>query len=47
MGLFGALVDIVSMPVRVAVDVVQLPKKIVNGEEELLKNTSRGIDKIE
>jgi len=47
MGLFGALVDVVSLPVRVVVDVVKLPAKIVNGEEDLLHNTSRGIEKIE
>lgn len=30
MGLFDALVDVVAMPLRVAVDVVKLPGKIVN-----------------
>jgi len=47
MGLFDALVDIVSMPVRIAVDIVKAPIKIVNGEGDLLENTTKGIDKIE
>ena len=47
MGLYDALVDVVSMPVRVAVDAVKLPGKIMNGEEGLLENTTKGIDKIE
>ena len=47
MGLFGALVDVVAMPLRVAVDVVKLPSKIVNGEERLMENTTNGIRKIE
>ena len=47
MGLFGALVDVVAMPLRVAVDAVKLPGKILNGEEGLLENTAKGIEKIE
>ncbi len=47
MGLFSALVDVVSMPVRIAVDAVKLPVKIMNGEGDLLENTSKGISKIE
>lgn len=46
MGLFGALLDVVSMPVRVAVDVVKLPKQIADGDD-LFENTARGIKKIE
>lgn len=46
MSLFGAIVNVVSMPLRVAVDVVTLPKHLVEGEH-LLPNTDRGIDKIE
>ncbi len=47
MGLFGALVDVVSMPVRIAVDAVQMPVKIINGDDGLLDNTAKGIKKIE
>jgi len=47
MGLFGALIDVVSMPVRVAVDVVKAPVKIMEGEGDLLENTAKGIRKIE
>ncbi len=47
MGLFKALADVVSMPVRIAVDAVKLPGKIVNGEGDLLENTAKGIEKIE
>lgn len=46
MGLFDALVDVVSMPVRVAVDVVKLPKQIAEGDD-LFENTGKGIKKIE
>lgn len=47
MGLFGALVDVISMPVRIAVDVVRVPVKVINGEDDLLENTAKGIRKIE
>ena len=47
MGLFDALVDVVSMPIRVAVDVVKAPAKIMNGDDGLLENTVKGIEKIE
>ena len=47
MGLFDALLDIVSMPVRIAVDVVKAPVKILNGEDDLLENTAKGIEKTE
>lgn len=47
MGLFDAVKDLASMPLRLGVDIVKLPGKIVNGEDDLLHNTSRGIDKIE
>ena len=47
MNLFKVIADIVVMPVRVAVDVVQLPIKVVDGEDDLLKNTTKGIEKIE
>jgi len=46
-GLFKALIDVAAMPLRVAVDVVKLPGKILNGEEGLIENTTRGIEKIE
>ena len=46
MGLFGALVDVVSMPLRVAVDIVKMPVQIANGENAL-ENTIKGIKKIE
>ena len=47
MGLFDIIEDIVTMPVRVAVDVVKLPVKVINGEDVLLENTSNGIKKLE
>lgn len=46
MGLFGALLDAVSMPARVAVDVVKLPIQLMEGDD-LFQNTSKGIEKIE
>lgn len=46
MGLFGALVNIASMPVRVAVDAVLLPKHLMDGDD-LLPNTDDGIRKTE
>jgi hypothetical protein len=47
MSLLDALLDVVSMLVRVAVDVVRLPGKLLDGEDNLLENTSKGLDKIE
>jgi hypothetical protein len=47
MGLFDALIDVVAMPLRVGVDIVKLPGKILEGEDDLLENTSKGIKKIE
>lgn len=47
MGLFRALADVAAMPLRVAVDAVKLPGKIVNGEGNMLENTVKGIEKIE
>lgn len=47
MGLFTALVDVVAMPVRIAVDVVKAPVKALNGDGDFLENTSKGIRKIE
>lgn len=46
MGLFGALADVVSMPIRLAVDIVVLPKRLMEGDD-LFENTSKGIEKIE
>lgn len=40
------MIDVASMPLRVAVDVVKLPGKIINGEDDLLEHTTNGIDKI-
>lgn len=47
MGLFGALGQVISMPIRATVDVVKMPVKIINGEDGLLKNTVDGLNKIE
>jgi hypothetical protein len=47
MGLFKVFEDIISLPVRAVVDVAKLPGKIVNGEDELLRNLIRGLEKIE
>jgi len=47
MGLFDALVDVVAMPIRIAVDVVKSPVKIMEGEDDILENTVKGIKKIE
>lgn len=46
MGLFGALVGVVSMPLKVAVDVVKMPVQIAKGDSAL-ENTIKGIKKIE
>lgn len=47
MGFLNALVDVVSMPIRVGVDVVKMPYKIIDGQDGLLENTVKGIEKIE
>jgi hypothetical protein len=46
MGLFKLLADVVTLPVRVAVDVVKLPVDVMNGDN-VLQNTTKGIKKIE
>ena len=46
MSLLGAITNVVSMPIRVAVDVVMFPKRLMDGEH-LLPNTDRGISRIE
>lgn len=46
MGLFDVLGDIVSMPVRIAVDVVKLPVDVMEGDN-LFQNTGKGIVKIQ
>lgn len=46
MGLFDVFTDVITMPVRVAVDVVKSPFDIMDGETPL-RNTIRGIRKIE
>ena len=46
MGLFNALIDVVSMPLRMIVDVVKFPEQIVDGED-VFENTAKGIKKIE
>jgi len=46
MGLFDVLLDLASMPVRIAVDVVKLSKQIAEGDD-LFENTCKGINKIE
>ena len=45
MGLFKALTDIALMPVRIAVDVVTLPKNMVEGDH-LAPTTSDGLKKL-
>ncbi|MFA7287370.1 MAG: hypothetical protein WC055_00675 [Melioribacteraceae bacterium] len=47
MKLLDALMDATSMPIRLAVDVVKMPAKIMNGEDGLLENTMEGIEDIE
>ena len=47
MGLFRVLTDVVTMPIRVALDGVQAPFKIMNGDTDILENTVNGIHKIE
>ena len=44
--MFDLLGDIISMPVRIAVDIVKTPIQILEGED-LFENTARGIEKIE
>jgi len=46
MGILRGLLAVIETPLRLAVDVVKAPAKIVNGEEGLLENTNNGIDKI-
>ena len=46
MGLFKVFTDVVTMPIRIAVDVVKIPVDAVNGDVPL-KNTRDGIKKIE
>lgn len=46
MSIFHILEDIIEMPVRVVLDAVQLPGKIVLGEDGLLENTVNGIENI-
>lgn len=46
MGLFNALANIASMPLRVAMDVVTLPKHLVEGEH-LAPSTADGLKKVE
>lgn len=46
MGLFSALGTIVSLPLRVAVDVVKAPAQLVNGED-FAQNTIEGVKRIE
>ena len=46
MGLFDALVDVVKMPIRIAVDIVEAPVKIMNGEDGLLESTAKGLEEI-
>lgn len=46
MGLFSALVDVASMPLRIAVDAVKMPVQIATGGDAL-ENTVKGIKKIE
>lgn len=35
------------MPVRLAVDAVKLPIKCINGDDDLIENTRKGVKKIE
>jgi hypothetical protein len=46
MGLFSVLTNVVLLPVRVAVDIVELPGHLVEGED-LAPNTTKGLKKIE
>lgn len=46
MGLFKILTDVVTMPVRVAVDVVKLPLNLAEGKH-LAPSTADGLKKIE
>lgn len=45
MGLFKALSSLATMPIRVAIDVVEAPKHLFEGES-LLTQTGNGIEKI-
>ena len=45
MGLFSVLTDLALLPVRVAVDVVTLPKNMVEGDH-LAPTTSDGLKKL-
>ena len=44
--MWDLLGDVLSMPVRVAVDIVKLPVQIMEGDD-LFENTAHGIEKIE
>lgn len=47
MSIFKVLADLVEMPVRIIVDVAKAPVKIMDGDDRLLEQTSKGIKKIE
>jgi hypothetical protein len=47
MGIFNILEDIIEMPIRVALDVIQMPGKVIMGEDGLIENTKNGIKNIE
>lgn len=47
MKLLDAILDAASMPIRLAIDIVKMPAKIMNGEDGLLENTMEGIEDIE
>lgn len=47
MGIFDIVTDIVKLPVRVGIDVVRLPQRIVEGEDDLFPSTNRGLDELE
>jgi len=47
MSLFKALIDIAAMPIRIGIDIVKAPVKIMEGHDNLLENTAKGIEKIE
>lgn len=46
MGLFKALTDIIRVPLNVVEDVVELPKKIIDGDNNLMEHTSENLEDI-
>jgi hypothetical protein len=47
MSLFMALANLVAAPIGIVVDIIELPGKCVDGDNDLLKNTKKCLAKVE